>query len=99
MASEAEYAHELLLAAQAALADVVERHHAPDGVRIGGAVNWADLRVVSARLVCEYMVGMDDSVESWEVLIEEANSDQLQRAVMLGLIERGHPGVNVLTEW
>ncbi len=84
-----------------ALDEVKRNHHASNGKRIGGAVNWADLKVVCVRRDVELYAGTDDTVDGWSVLIEEAapGSDELRRYVTLGLIERGHVGVNVETAW
>lgn len=65
-----------------------------------GPVNWASLRCVSAEHVVEYW-GDPVTAEGYRVVIEEASPDatEIQGEIGLALIERGHVGVNVATEW
>lgn len=67
---------------------------------MGGGINWAHLRCVSAESVTEYW-GDPETTESHRVVIEEASPEavELQKAVYLGLIEKGHVGIQVATEW
>jgi hypothetical protein len=67
---------------------------------IGGAINWADLRCVSAERVVEYC-GDLDTFESYRVCISEVSPDaaEFQKQVALKLVEKGHAGVQVATEW
>lgn len=67
---------------------------------IGGAINWSDLRCVSAERVVEYCGGLE-TFESYRVCIEEVspNATEFQKKVALGLVEKGHVGVQVALEW
>lgn len=67
---------------------------------MGGGINWADLRCVSAESVVEYWGG-PETTESHRVVIEEASPEatELHKAIYLALIEKGHVGVQVTTEW
>lgn len=63
---------------------------------IGGAVNWADLRCLEARVFTT-----DDGETGYQVFIEEAAPDahELQAFVGAKLREAGFPVVEVVTEW
>lgn len=73
---------------------------AADPANKSGPVNWADLRCVSAEHVTEYW-GDPETTEAYRVVVEEAapEATELHKAIYLGLIERGHVGVQVATEW
>lgn len=93
------YAAQLFEAAQQALSDVVKSHHAKDGWRVGGPVNWADLRVVTVEHITEFAGPGTDEVVMWRVNIEEASSPDLEGKVSQRLHELGHPLIIVQTEW
>lgn len=99
--TDLSYAKKLLADAEAVLDEIKRGRTAKDCAKIGGAVNWADLHAVAASRMIELYRGADDFIETWQVRIDEASpgSEELIRRVTLGLIERGHPGVDVVTEW
>ena len=61
------------------------------------AVNWGDLQVVNVLKCVD-----GDGSESWQVLIEEANSVDLERYVWGEIKRRFHgilPDIEIRTEW
>jgi hypothetical protein len=64
-------------------------------------VNWADLRCRSVKRVEEFYGKPDDLVTTWSVRIEKAapSAGAFHVAVLTGLIERGHVGINLTTAW
>jgi hypothetical protein len=87
-----EYLKRLYADANAVIADL-------NKFAIRGPVNWADLGCVEARHVTAHCGDYD--VESYEIIVEEAGPEatELQTAIALGLVEKGHVGINVVTEW